>query len=150
MRLTSRQLGGLSRISAELMGKPHIGAHYENSSVNSHRKDENARCAICGMRATEAHHVVPKGKTLGFTVNTPLGAFSCKTPLFALCRRCHEKFHKHEYEVEWCWNTEQYEEEWWDGHTLAHICRPHSEFLYQEGYYLFRDKTRNEERTIRP
>lgn len=140
MRLDQSQLMGLSRTAAELMGKPHLGAHYSGSGVNTHRKDEGALCAVCGQIATDAHHVVPKGKAQGFTVNTPIGRFVVQTPLFALCRRCHAMFHEKKLAVEWCWSDEAYEDEWWSGHTLAHICRPHDSFLFQEGYYLLRSE----------
>lgn len=151
---TSEQLHGTSARIAELMGKPHIGAHYEREDYRSHALDEGARCVVCGRAAVDAHHVVPRGQASGFTVNTPLGRFVVLSPLIALCRRCHDgmpsgyKLDRPRYELCWVWKSEQYEQEWWSGHTLAHICRPHDGFLWQEGHYLLTDKVTGQERVL--
>ena len=148
-RMNASQLMGLSVRVAELMGKPHIGCHYEREDYRSHKLDEGARCALCGRKATDAHHIVPRSKARGFTVNTPIGKFVVMTPLFALCRSCHNDFHAGaRYEVSWEWKDEQYKEEWWNGHTLAHICWPHFDFLWQEGRYVLRDKKTGEVRVL--
>ena len=149
MRLTMEQLNGLDSRSAELMGKPSLGCHYEREDYRSHKLNEGARCVVCGRKATEAHHVVPRGHARGFTVNTPFGKFVVLTPLFALCRECHDGFHGGaRYQVKWAWKAPRYQEEWWAGHTLAHICTPGSEFMHQEGYYVLTDKKTGIERDI--
>lgn len=146
MQLTQSQLAGLDSRSVELMGKPHLGCHYEREDYRAHKLNEGARCAVCGRVAQDAHHLVPRGHATGFTVNTPLGKFVVLTPLIALCRSCHDGFHGGaRFQVEWVWKDEQYQEEWWSGHTLAHICRPHDGFLFQEGYYVLTDKKTGKE-----
>lgn len=139
--IAASKLKGLDVASAELMGKPSIGAHYEREDYRSHRLDQGARCAICGARATDAHHVVNRSRCRGFTVDTPLGMFVTLSPLFALCRKCHIDIHDHaRYGIEWEWREERYAEEWWSGHTLARICPAGSEFLFQEGCYAVTDR----------
>lgn len=132
---------GVSINRLELMGKPHIGAHYEREDYRTNRLDEGARCVICGRIATDSHHLVPRSVLRGYTVDTPLGRFVTMSPLFALCRTCHKDIHdRGRYNFEWRWTKKQYVDEWHNGHTLAHVCRPGSDFLFQEGYYLMTDK----------
>ena len=132
---------GVSFERLELMGKPSIGAHYEREDYASHKLDEGARCVICGRKATDAHHVVPRSTLRSFIVETPLGQFVTLSPLFALCRECHDGFHaQSRYRVRWEWKERRYADEWADGHTLAHICPPGSIFLLQEGRYVIKDR----------
>ena len=132
---------GISLERLELMGKPSLGAHYESADCKSHKLDEGARCVICGRKATDAHHVVPRSTLHAYTVETPLGNFRTLSPLFALCRECHEGFHSQaRYHVSWEWKSDQYREEWENGHTLANICPPGSSFLFQEGHFVLKDK----------
>lgn len=146
MILTATQLNGTNSRIAELMGKPHVGAFYMKENYRTHTLMEDAKCCVCGSPAVDAHHVVPRGQAYGFTVNTPLGRFVTLSPLFAVCRRCHNSFpsgHSLEpsrYSVEWVWRDGRYQEEWWSGHTLSHVCRPHSPFLWQEGFYVVHDR----------
>lgn len=145
MKLSSKQLNGLDYRKAELMGKPHINAHYANRRVKSNMLDGYAPCCVCGQLATNSHHVVPLSVCHFWKMNTPRGVFSLSTPLFALCGSgttgCHNGFHGGaRYSVEWVWVSEQYRDEWWEGHTLANICRQHDSFLWQQGYYELTDK----------
>ena len=76
------------------MGKPHIGAYYFGDG-DRHRLHFDARCLICGRPATDAHHIVPKGMGGGnrvYVLETPMGMFPLRSPLFALCRDHHEEF----------------------------------------------------------
>ena len=142
---------GISKQRLELMGKPHIGAYYEREDYKTNRLKEGARCAICGKPATESHHVVPRSTVHAYTLDTPLARFVVMSPLFALCRGCHDDIHKRgRYAIEWVWEREQYREEWENGHTLAHICRPANEFLFQQGHYLLTDNFTGEERELKP
>lgn len=150
---TQMQLHGLSLRQAELFGKPHIGASYLYDSVYANLLDYDAQCTVCGQRACNSHHVVPR-RIKSWTLNTPLGSFKLLSPLFALCGSgttgCHGEFHGGaRYEVEWQWKSEQYQEEWWGGHTLSHICRPHDKFLFQQGFYLVKDKRLDKEFELR-
>lgn len=141
---------GIPRDRADLMGKPSIGAHYEREDYRSHKLDDDARCVICGRRATDAHHVVPRSTVRGYTVDTPLGMFVCLSPLFALCRECHHDIHmRARYQIRWEWKAEQYRQEWENGHTLAHICRPGNSFLFQEGCYIVKDAKTGKEFEVR-
>ena len=139
--IQARQLKGLDARSAELMGKPSIGAHYTREDYRAHKLDQGARCTLCGKPATDAHHVVPRGHSRGFTVDTPLGQFVTLTPLFALCRACHRDIHdRARYQITWRWKEERYQQEWWDGHTLGRICPAGSPWLFQQGSYYVTDK----------
>lgn len=132
---------GISLERLELMGKPSLGAHYERMTYSAHKLDDGARCVICGRKATDAHHIVPRSTIHAYTVDTPLGKFTALSPLFALCRECHDGFHTQaRYHVSWKWRSDQYREEWENGHTLAHICPPGSSFLLKEGCYVLKDK----------
>lgn len=142
---------GINRQRLELMGKPHIGAHYEREDYRTNKLDDGARCAFCGRPATDSHHVVPRSTVHAYTVDTPLGRFVTMSPLFALCRECHDDIHsRRRYAIEWVWEAEQYREEWENGHTLAHICPPASSFLFQQGHYLLTDNFTGTERELKP
>lgn len=137
---------GVSAERVELMGKPSLGAHYEREDYRSHKLDDGARCVFCGRPATDAHHVVPRSTLRGYLVETPLGKFVTLSPLFALCRDCHNDLHmRARYHIRWEWKSDQYAEEWENGHTLAHICPAGSSFLFQQGRYVVTDKKRGEE-----
>ena len=149
MILTTKQLRGLDSRNAELLGKPSLGAHYEREDYTSHKLDEGAQCVVCGRPATDAHHVVHRKTARGWTMNTPLGKFVLLSPLFALCRECHDGFHGGaRFKIEWEWKSEAYMDEWWQGHTLAHVCNQGSNFLLQEGEYLLTDKKTGEVRKL--
>lgn len=125
----------LQRIA--LMGKPHIGAYYFGDK-DRHRLHFGARCLICGRPATDAHHVVPKGMGGGnrvYVLETPMGMFPLRSPLFALCRDHHEEFHQG-LTVEWRWDTEEDRERWESGYYLSHGYEPHDPRLFLHGCYL--------------
>lgn len=143
---TMEQLGSLSLATAECYGKPHIRCHYQNNSVRSHRRDENAACACCGRFATNAHHNPPLSKGEAFTLQTPNGTWKLKPSLIAVCGSgttgCHDGFHGGaRYKIEWVWLSEEYADMWWSGELLA-IYAPHSKELYFFGYWRITDKLR--------
>ena len=136
MILTASQLRGIDYRSAELLGKPHIGAFYQREDARTHRLMEGSLCVVCHQEAHEAHHVVPRRKTLGWTLNTERGRFVVMSPLFAVCRHCHDGFHGGaRYEVKWRWKNEQYMKDWWEGRTLS-LLPTHHEALFEQGYYM--------------
>ena len=134
-------LRGLSYPTAELYGKPCIGAHYTAFDLNKHRVDHMARCCICGGMASNAHHWPPRSKR-SFTLRTPYGQFVLLPPLFAVCGSgttgCHGDWHRRLIEVEWVWDFEEMQESWWDG-TLLKRHAP-GDWLFEHGRYLFHDK----------
>ena len=138
---------GISQDRIELMGKPHLGAHYTAEDYRRYALDENARCAVCGRRATDVHHVVRRSTIHSWTVNTPIGRFVAMSPLFALCRGCHEKFHQVQLDVTWEWNDEDCREAWESGDILAHVCPPGHERIFDYGHYILTD-TEGKETTI--
>lgn len=137
------QLCGLSLNVAELFGKPHIGAHYiTNGKVYS--LDAYAACTVCGNRATNSHHIVPRGKAKRFALRTEDEDFVLHSPLFAVCGSgttgCHNDFHGGaKYEIEWHWLTDHFAELWWSGYLLKRF-PPHSPELYRFGYWVIRSR----------
>lgn len=138
------QLCGLSLDVAELFGKPHFEAHYRTRNVKSNTLDESAVCIICGNRADNSHHVVPLGKAKEFILRTENGVFFLRSPLFAVCgsgtTKCHNDFHGGaRYSAKWLWHNDRFAEQWWSGEISKKIL-PHSQELYQFGYWAIRDK----------
>lgn len=137
-------LNGLSLDWAECYGKPHIGAHYEGITVNSHRLNEFARCACCGKLATNAHHCPPKskGKTFGLQL-TDGTMLHLRPSLIALCGSgttgCHNGFHGgHRFTARWVWDADEYAKNWWEGQMLLYM-PPHSKELYRYGRWEITD-----------
>lgn len=131
-------LNGWSLDKASLMGMPHIGAHY--TSGLRYEMDDGAPCAVCGRPATNCHHVVPKGMGGGskvFTLQTPMGVFPLKSPLFALCGSgttgCHGDFHQHFLTAKWVWDDPEFGRMWWSGELLSHGIAPHDAQLLDMG-----------------
>ena len=149
----SRALSGTALKVAELMGKPHIGCRYRREDYRSHGLLDGARCAVCGSLADDAHHVVPRGRASGFTLNTPLGRFVLMSPLFAVCRNCHDgfasgfKLDAPRFEVSWVWDTDS--EPWWSGRLLAHGWQPHDHRLFDMGHYALLDAELGTEKELR-
>ncbi len=135
--MNASQLMGLSREIAECYGKPHVGAFYANSSVNSHKLQWDAVCTICGRPATNAHHQPPKSRGIVFTMRTPMGAFVLKPALIAVCGSgttgCHGLIHQGLIRISWEWDED--EALWWDGQLLREL-EPHSNQLYNYGHWL--------------
>lgn len=140
---TMRQLKGLSYDVASLYGMPHLGAYYERDDTDSHKRDVNARCAVCGQRASNAHHEPPRSKGRIFLLDTEWGQFVLKPALFALCGTgttgCHGKRHERRWTVRWEWDSDESAEKWWSGYWLAHGYHPHSKRLFELGRYVFSD-----------
>ena len=144
---TMQQLRGLSIDKAELYGKPHIGARYTAGDRYERIQD---RCCICGSKATNCHHVIPKGRGTQFALETPNGAWLLKSPLFALCGSgttgCHNQFHGGAtLKAAWVWHLPLYRDAWWSGELLG-MHEPHAEDLYQYGHWVIRDSRQS--RTI--
>ena len=138
------QLGGLSLGVAELFGKPHIGARYLTEGKR-YALNEHAACVICGNRATNSHHIIPRGKAKEFILQTENGDFTLHSPLFAVCGSgttgCHNGFHGgSQYEVRWEWWTIANAEKWWRGEILKKI-PPHSQELYNFGFWIVGNKS---------
>lgn len=135
----SSQLQGLSLDKAQLFGMPCVGSHYTAEDYRRYALNENACCVICGEKATNSHHVVPKGVARSFLLKTPIGQFVLLSPLFALCGSgstgCHDKFHKHILEARWEWYDDRLAERWWNGKIPAG-CFPGSERLFELGRYV--------------
>ena len=145
-----KQLRGLPYKTAELYGKPSIGAGYTGFDLNRHRLDLYARCCICGAWASNAHHWPQRSKR-AFTLGTPIGQFVLLPPLFAVCGSgttgCHGDWHRGLIEVEWIWDDEDSQEAWWDGSFLRKYSP--GDWLFKYGGYVFRDKRDGREWTRR-
>ena len=122
---------GLSYDRASLYGMPHI---------NCTPKGIEGMCAICSGRASEKHHMAPKGTGAKYlTVQTDNGPLRMESALVALCHTCHDKFKPQgtDYEVRWQWKDQRSANLWWSGALLRMGIKPHSEMLYEYGFYLF-------------
>ena len=113
--LTREQLHGWSYDKASLMGLPNIGAKY----VTARRyKLTTDTCAVCGARATNVHHIVPKRNGYTFALHN----HELRSPLIALCGSgttgCHGLFHSGKLKAVWEWNSEEYERQWWSGELI--------------------------------
>lgn len=132
-------LRGLSVDVAECYGKPHIGAYYDNSSINSHKMTGVHSCPCCGAPATNVHHCPPKSK--GKFI---LHGHVLRPALFALCGSgttgCHGEVHKKLIIPEWHWFSDEYAEQWWSG-KLLETYKPNSNDLYEFGAWKFVKKS---------
>lgn len=123
---------GLAYNRASLYGMPHL-------NCTPHGID--GRCAICGRRATEKHHMAPIGKGNKYlTVQTSDGPLRMESALVALCHECHDKFPPQgwEYSVDWYWKDQRSADLFWSGTLYAMGIKPHSEELFDYGFYIFR------------
>lgn len=111
MTVDAGVLRGWSKERAELYGKPHLGARY--TGVTAYEPTQ-ARCAVCGRRASNCHHVARRSWGKTFRLVTPNGVWELRSPLFALCGSgttgCHGKFHDGGLRAEWVWRTGAAEE----------------------------------------
>lgn len=148
------QLRGLDYRSAELFGKPHVGAFYERDDSKTNRLLEGSRCVVCGRQATNSHHVVPLGKARSWDLHTERGIFVLKSPLFAVCGSgtmgCHDGFHGGAlYTVRWIWDRLEFLERWWSGWTLAHGFDSNDQRLFEQGCYEVTDRKSGHEWKVR-
>lgn len=135
---TMSQLHGLSYRWAHMFGMPNLGAHYtprtrEGYESNGAYALDSDTCVLCGRRAQNTHHVVPRSVANTFTINGHM----LRSPLMALCGSgttgCHDGFHGGSlYEARWVWDRD--EDMWWDG-TLLEEYRPHDPRLYRHGHW---------------
>lgn len=131
-------LRGLSVEAAQKFGMPHIGAHYEGRGVRTNRLDEDAACAFCRARATNAHHVPNVGmgaRNSGFH----LDGWFLRPALIALCGSgttgCHGDCHNGRMHIAWHWDSDEYARAWWEGELLREY-GPHSPMLYCYGEWV--------------
>lgn len=93
MTVDAGVLRGWSKERAELYGKPHLGARYTHDTAY---EPTQARCAVCGRRASNCHHVARRSWGKTFRLVTLNGVWELRSPLFALCGSgttgCHGKF----------------------------------------------------------
>lgn len=127
------QCGGLAYDRASLYGMPHI--HCTPYGITG-------QCAVCGRWATEKHHAAPKGNGGGMrylTVQTDHGPLKLESALIALCHECHDKFPPQgtEYAVKWVWKDQRSADLWWSGTLFRMGVEPHSDDLYEYGFYAF-------------
>lgn len=158
----------ISREKAVNYGMPNIGARYRSDYIRSHTIVENEEgwtpCAICGRPAGSVHHLPPISASSAKDDNgekhpgslllpTKYGRFVLKPALVALCGNgtmgCHGMIHSGKAFMQWEFDSEAYEELWFDGWFLSHgidgyietrdghiTCRPiapHSSQLYRIG-----------------
>lgn len=128
---------GIPIYRRQLLGKPNIGV---TGKLNAYSMEPGTRCCICGMRATNAHHVVPLSTCKAVMLKTEMGSVPLFSPLFAVCGMgnasgCHGKLHSHDYELRWVWDVDDGEEKWEKGWFIANGIRPGSDRLYEFGHY---------------
>lgn len=108
-------------------GKPHLTA--------------DKMCFVCGRPAGSSHHIVPKGIGGGSRYVEVAGK-RLESARIDVCGTdnvtgCHGRFHHHEISVSWEWNEPEYEELWNTGQMFTDYgITPHSERLYEYGYYV--------------
>lgn len=124
-----------------LLGFPHIGAKYVPGISRGHlnyRREEGALCAVCGRVATETHHLVELGMggvQMPHNARRHYGIFPLYSPLFALCRECHKRFHSHEVTIEWA-----YDEGEGDCPATMALRTANSPLLFGYGRYLLTNR----------
>lgn len=128
----------VARIKDEpLLGFPHIGAEYVTGFSRGHRnyrREDDALCAVCGRMASETHHLVELGMggvQMPHNAHRPYGVFPLYSPLLALCRECHDRFHLHGLRAEWA-----YDEGEGDGPATMALRTANSPLLFGYGRYL--------------
>lgn len=130
-------LRGLSVEKASMFGAPHVGAYYSGAGVNTHKLQDGARCAICGRKATNAHHAPAKGTAPYWGMQTDWGLFMLKPALIALCgsgtRGCHGDVHNGRASLRWEWADDEAAESWFSGRLLSHGYEPHDARLLDMG-----------------
>lgn len=140
---TVEQLQGYSIENAECLGKPHVGASYlYRDRIDKYIMDEDCTCAICGKLATNVHHQPFRSHGKGIIINGKL----LRPSLFALCGSgttgCHGKIHNGTIKIKWKWVDENYAKRFWEG-SLFEYAPPHSELLYEFGYWDFIDNQKD-------
>ena len=120
-------------------GMPHFMAEYTADDTDKYRRAEGAICVVCGRPATDVHHVPPKSTARSVVMETPAGKFVLKPALMAMCRECHEAYHRGLVRVRWEWDEGQ-RELWESGWLLAHRGFAHGGWLYGHGRWVFWDE----------
>lgn len=135
----SKTLRGLSVSSAQCFGMPHANAHYSGKGVRTNHLSCDAMCSVCGMMATNSHHVPPVGMG-GRNATFTLHGHVLRPALIALCGSgttgCHGMIHSGLLRVEWSWDDDAYAEAWWSGELLEEL-EPHDQRLYGLGKWVF-------------
>lgn len=131
-------LRGLSVASAQCFGMPHVNTHYDGKGVRTNRLDCDAECAVCGMMATNSHHVPAVGMG-GRNATFTLNGHVLRPALIALCGSgttgCHGLMHSGRLRMEWAWDDDEAAEAWWSGELLGEY-QPHDPGLYRLGRWL--------------
>lgn len=135
------RLNGLSVQKARLYGLPHINAEYKPHHIdNSYTMTKGAACPVCGLPATNVHHVPTRRTGMNFTLSTPWGKWNLRPALIALCGSgttgCHGLIHCGKLKVDWEWDYENGDEDWFEGRTLSAV-GPHSPAIYDFGKWIF-------------
>lgn len=113
-------LRGRSAEAFSMLGKPCVGARYTGHG-DAHILEPDARCAVCGRLAANAHHHPPKGMGGGsFELPTPRGAVILRPPLIAVCgfgnaSGCHGLLHSGAALIRWEWDSDALERDWLEG-----------------------------------
>lgn len=132
-------LHGLSVASAQCFGMPHVMAHYSGKGVRTNRLNDDAMCAVCGMMATNSHHVPAVGMG-GRNAMFTLHGHVLRPALIALCGSgttgCHGLMHSGRLKAEWSWDDDRNAEAWWSGELLGRF-EPHDSGLYLLGEWRF-------------
>jgi len=144
MTPTREQLNGRPYETAKLYGMPHIGAKYYREHVDATKfTGDYRRCACCGKTggAHSKHHEPPKGRGSSFILKTPMGRFVLLPALIDLCGSgttgCHGDRHNGDLGIRWEWDSDEYEEKWWDGTLLSRGMKPNGAWLFEYGRYIF-------------
>lgn len=133
---TVEQLRGLSIEAAECFGKPNVNAGYLDSiHIDRYFHNGQALCPFCGKPVTNAHHQPNRSKGL-----LRIGDTLLRPSLIGLCGSgttgCHGKVHQRKLKIQWKWTDDHFAEKWWNGEVFYKI-PPHSEELYEHGYWDF-------------
>ena len=80
-----------------------------------------------------------------FNLRTGWGEFILLSPLFAMCRKHHDWFHKGMLRVRWEWDDDEAMASWWSGELLSHGYIPHDPRLFELGHYVVTAKATGKE-----
>jgi len=133
-----QRLCGMPRRAFDCFGKPHVGALYTGSSINSHALEDDALCTCCGRMAENAHHW-PLGRRTVEVAGKVL-----RPSLFAVCGSgttgCHNGWHGGcRYKALWFWDEERYFLDWVNGVFWDMGFEPHDQRLYLYGAWELYD-----------
>lgn len=115
-------LRGLPVATAQKFGMPCLGCEYTGEGAHRYRLLDGARCAVCGRPATNCHHEPHLGMG-GRNASFRLHGVELRPALIALCGSgttgCHGLVHSGRISLEWRWDAEWCEDQWWGGELLC-------------------------------